>query len=116
MLDRLFPAVESTAFKREQLDKSEVPAGHGEAILIVDVESSIRRDYEEHGRGIWLRVMAASKGADAIGTYAQHQEEIDLIVPAMPYMSGQASIRALAGIRSRDHLQQQIGGQSKLEG
>ena len=74
-----------------------VPSGHGEVILVVDDEDSIRdlaRRALEH-RG--YQVLTACEGSEAITLYAQNREAIKLVLTdmVMPYMDGATTIRAL---------------------
>lgn len=89
------PAVEATAtMPTEDL---EIPAGHGELILVVDDEASIREitqtTLETHG----YKVSAVSDGIEAIAHYAQHKKEISLVVMdwMMPSMDGLTAIHIL---------------------
>ncbi|NOT33007.1 MAG: response regulator [Candidatus Eisenbacteria bacterium] len=82
-------------------DKSELmarlPAGHGELIMVVDDEASIRemtgRTLTEFG----YKVLSASDGTEAVSLLAQHQGQIAAVVldMMMPFMDGIATARAL---------------------
>ncbi len=71
--------------------------GNGELILLVDDEASIlsitRHTLETFG----YRVITADDGAQAVGVYADHRNEIDLVLTdiMMPVMDGVALIKAL---------------------
>ena len=71
--------------------------GHGECILVVDDEPSIRevtqKTLERHG----YRVLLAGDGAEALAAYAQHRNEIKAVMMdmAMPWLDGLRTIRAL---------------------
>ena len=73
------------------------PVAHGEMILVVDDEASIR----EVGRAILeangYRVVTAANGAEGVTLYAQHQGEVRAVLTdmAMPIMDGPTLVRAL---------------------
>jgi hypothetical protein len=89
------PAVEATATM--PAPDLEMPKGHGELILVVDDEASIREitqtTLEAHG----YKVSAVSDGIEAIAHYAQHKKEISLVVMdwMMPSMDGLTAIHIL---------------------
>ena len=76
------------------------PTGHGEAIMIVDDESTVlkvmTRSLEKSG----YRVIAAGDGEEAHALYSQHQKDVRLVITdlAMPGMDGPALITALKKI------------------
>ena len=80
-----------------QEHQHELPAGHGEFILVVDDEDQIReitkKILETHG----YRVITANDGKEAIELYIQNREEIKLVLMdmMMPVMDGSVSIREL---------------------
>jgi PAS domain S-box-containing protein len=73
------------------------PSGHGEKILVVDDE----RAFQEITRAIFnkygYRVLTASDGTEAVALFAQHKDDIDLVMTdmVMPYLDGPATINAL---------------------
>ncbi|MDZ8104926.1 MAG: response regulator [Nostoc sp. DedQUE12a] len=79
---------------------SELPSGHGELILVVDDEDSIReitKTWLEHNG---YKVIVANDGIDAIALYTKHQQEISalLIDMMMPHMDGLTTINVLKKI------------------
>jgi len=76
------------------------PRGHGELILVVDDEATIRcvcqRTLERHG----YQVLTASQGAEAVALYAQHRAGIAAVLTdmIMPVMDGPATIQALRSL------------------
>jgi len=86
------PVVEDTAFKQIPL-----PRGHGELVLVVDDELSIRTVAQRTLERFGYRVLLAAQGAEAVALYAQHQKEIAVVLTdmAMPVMDGSATIIAL---------------------
>jgi two-component system cell cycle sensor histidine kinase/response regulator CckA len=91
------PAIETTEVKRAGEKIGELLRGHGELILVVDDEASIREVtraiLETHG----YRVITANDGAEAVALYAQHREELGAVLMdmVMPIMDGPSAIRAL---------------------
>lgn len=74
--------------------------GHGELILVVDDEVSIRESNQALLEAYNYQVMTASDGIEAIALYAEHKQEISLalIDLMMPSLDGGAAIRALRRI------------------
>jgi two-component system, cell cycle sensor histidine kinase and response regulator CckA len=87
-------AAESSAF---------LPAGRGELILIVDDEIAIREITKGTLEAYGYRALAAADGTEAIALYAQHKDEIAVVLTdmMMPYMDGQSTIRALQKLNPR---------------
>lgn len=84
-------------------DQSEQPSlfrGNGETILVVDDEASILTVTSQTLQAFGYRVLTATDGADAVATYAQHRDEIALVLTdmTMPVMDGAATIYALLRI------------------
>jgi CheY-like chemotaxis protein len=81
----------------------QLPTGHGELVLVVDDEMAIleitRGTLEMHG----YRALTASDGTEAVAIYAQHKDEIKVVLTdmMMPYMDGPATIRALQKLNPR---------------
>jgi len=74
--------------------------GHGELILVVEDEASIREIIQVALEAYGYQVMTACDGTEAVSLYAQHPGEIKVVITdmAMPIMDGAATIRALAKI------------------
>ncbi|AFY34285.1 hybrid sensor histidine kinase/response regulator [Calothrix sp. PCC 7507] len=78
----------------------ELPAGNGELILVVDDEAAIRdvtkASLENHN----YQVITACDGIEAIALYAEHREQISLVLTdmVMPSMDGITTIRTLKKI------------------
>ncbi len=90
------PTAPAPQVTREEERKS-LPNGHGELILIVDDEQSIREMTGSTLEAYGYRVMLASDGTEALSLYAKHGEDISVVLTdmMMPYMDGPALIRAL---------------------
>jgi CheY-like chemotaxis protein len=86
-----------TAVERHVLEKSQLPRGSGERILVIDDEVSVRDIAKKTLERFGYRVLLAADGAEAIATYARLGEQIALVLTdmAMPIMDGVATISAL---------------------
>jgi two-component system, cell cycle sensor histidine kinase and response regulator CckA len=91
------PAVESAQTGRADETEPELLTGHGELILVVDDEMAIREITRGTLESYGYRALTASDGTEAIALYAQHRDEIKVVLTdmMMPYMDGPATIRAL---------------------
>ncbi|MEI8341625.1 MAG: ATP-binding protein, partial [Verrucomicrobiota bacterium] len=80
-----------------KIAKEELPAGHGEMILVVEDEPLIlaatRHVLEKYG----YRVLGARDGAEAIAVYIQNQKDVAVVLMdmMMPVMGGLATIHAI---------------------
>jgi CheY-like chemotaxis protein len=95
------PAMENCFKERsDEMEEIGLPRGNGETVLLVDDEPSIivitRRTLQAFG----YRVLTATDGAEALAIYAEHKNEIAVVLTdmAMPILDGPASIRALMRI------------------
>ncbi len=82
----------------EVVDSEHTPlVSRNQLILIVDDEENIRSVTEATLEAFGYRTMAASDGTEALAIYAQRGGEIAAVLTdlAMPYMDGEALIRAL---------------------
>jgi CheY-like chemotaxis protein len=91
------PAVESAQAGQVEATELKLPTGRGELILIVDDEAAIREITKGTLETYGYRALTASDGTEAIALYAQHKDEIKVVLTdmMMPYMDGPATIRAL---------------------
>ncbi len=96
------PAIK-TEIQNVEEQQPEMLAGHGEWILVVEDEKSIRditsSILEKHG----YKVLMANDGAEATALYAENIDKIEVILMdmMMPIMDGEASIRAIRKINNR---------------
>ncbi len=90
------PAVD-TGFKAVQDLTASPLAGRGELILVVDDEIAIREIAKGTLEAYGYRALTAADGTEAVALYAQHKDEIKVVLTdmMMPYMDGVATIRAL---------------------
>jgi len=95
------PALEiSSEARKTQLEQASLPRGNGETVLLVDDEASIITITTQTLQAFGYRVLTATDGAEAVASYAQHANEIAVVLTdmAMPIMDGAATIRALSKI------------------
>jgi CheY-like chemotaxis protein len=95
------PAMEiSSEARKTQSGKVSLPRGHGETVLVVDDEASVLTITSETLQTFGYRVLTATDGAEAVAIYAEHKNEIAVVLTdmSMPIMDGPASIRALMRI------------------
>jgi len=92
------PTITTPETLRAQEHQYELPAGHGESILVVDDEDQIleitKKLLETHG----YKVITANDGKEAIALYSQHIEKIKLVLMdmMMPVMDGQQAFERFA--------------------
>ncbi len=91
------PALEAGQIEQAQIVNPELPAGHGELILVVDDEMAIREVTKATLEAFNYQVLTASDGTEALALYAQHGTEIKVVLTdmMMPFLDGPATIRAL---------------------
>jgi CheY-like chemotaxis protein len=77
-----------------------LPHGHGELILVVDDEVSVRMITQATLETFGYRVILACDGAEAVAMYALRNSEIAAVLTdmTMPVMDGTATIHALKAI------------------
>ena len=91
------PALEAPGVDAEHQVKTTLPTGSGELILVVDDENAIREITRGTLETFGYRVLTASDGTEALAIYADHKNDIALVLTdmVMPFMDGPATIRAL---------------------
>jgi PAS domain S-box-containing protein len=89
------PALQETPIPTSE--DSEMPRGHGELILVVDDEAAIRQITQTSLETYSYKVLTASDGIEALAVYAQHKEDINVVLidMMMPVMDGPTTIRTL---------------------
>lgn len=82
-------------------NKSALPRGNGELILVVDDESSVRQITRQILETFGYRVVVAAEGTEAIAIFAAQQDSISLVLTdmMMPIMDGHGVIRVLMKMR-----------------
>jgi PAS domain S-box-containing protein len=91
------PAAETAGSGPQPEQQRPSRCGRGELILVVDDEAPIRAVMTAVLEGHGYRVLVAREGAEALGLYAKHRDEVRLVITdlMMPGMDGAATIRAL---------------------
>ncbi len=92
------PAVVAT--HRSDIDPSEALVGNQELILVVDDELPVCEVTKASLEAYNYRVLTACDGLDAIALYAQHQNDIQLVIMdmMMPSLDGATTFRVLQKI------------------
>jgi len=120
-----FPAFEMDETVRAGLPELDLPLGHGELVLVVDDEEAIRQITASTLETFGYRALTAGDGTEAIALYAQHKNEIAVVLTdmLMPFMDGLATIRALQKMNPEVKIIAASGltaghtpGQASLEG
>jgi PAS domain S-box-containing protein len=91
------PAVNAPGATDAVALQTDLPLGHGELILVVDDEESIREITRGTLETFGYSVLTASDGTEALALYADKKNEIAVVLTdmVMPFMDGSATIRAL---------------------
>ncbi|MCP6760020.1 MAG: GAF domain-containing protein [Fischerella sp. CENA71] len=78
----------------QQVETSPLPHGNGELILVVDDEAAILEITKTSLEDFNYRILTASKGIEAISLYAQHKNQISMVLMdiMMPDMDGLTAI------------------------
>jgi CheY-like chemotaxis protein len=95
------PAAETSADEQKKPTQGLVsPRGNGETVLVIDDEASILNITSQTLQAFGYRVLTAADGAEAVAIYAEHENEIAVVLTdmMMPVMDGAATIRALVRI------------------
>jgi CheY-like chemotaxis protein len=81
----------------EHEEEMPAPSGNDEVVLLVDDEPNIRGIAEFILRQAGYQILLASDGTQAIARYAEHRDEIKLVITdaVMPFLDGVALTRAL---------------------
>ncbi len=92
-----FPAFKMRETIETGLLETELPIGHGELVLVIDDEEAIREITRSTLETFGYRVLTAADGTEAVALYAEHRNEVDVVLTdmLMPFMDGPATIRAL---------------------
>jgi PAS domain S-box-containing protein len=90
-------SAEERSEKADAVAKDALPRGNGELVLIVDDEKNIRNVAEATLSKFGYRTLTAVDGTDALAVYSQRTKDIAAVLTdmAMPFLDGEALIRAL---------------------
>ncbi|MEO6390335.1 MAG: PAS domain S-box protein [Pyrinomonadaceae bacterium] len=77
--------------------RPDLPVGHGELILVVDDEESIREITKGTLETFGYQVRLAADGTEALALYAEYRNDVAVVLTdmMMPFMDGPSTIRAL---------------------
>jgi CheY-like chemotaxis protein len=91
------PASEAVETAGVKALRPELPVGHGEVILVVDDEDSIRQITKGTLETFGYKVLLANDGTEALALYAENRGRIRVVLTdmMMPFMDGPSTIRAL---------------------
>jgi len=94
------PVAQEIAVDCTPQSDDELPQGHGELILVVDDEDSIREITKTSLETNSYNVLLAKDGIEAIALYTQHKKDISVVLldMMMPSMDGLTTIRVLQKI------------------
>lgn len=94
------PALEHATLAAPQTEQFQIPRGHGEVVLVVDDEASVRLIMAQTLQTFGYRTVTANDGAEAVAIYQQRAAEIAVVLVdmMMPVLDGAATIRKLAAI------------------
>ena len=98
------PAAErSEELRNEPSERADLPRGHGEKVLLVDDEISIRTITGKVLQMYGYQVLTASNGEDAVAIYSEQMNDIAVVLTDtnMPRMDGPTAIRALMKINPK---------------
>jgi PAS domain S-box-containing protein len=97
------PALESAQTRHAREQQRDLPVGHGELILVVDDEASIRAIVKATLEARGYQVITGENGIEAVALFRQHREKIQVVLTdmMMPKMDGRATIRALQELDPR---------------
>jgi CheY-like chemotaxis protein len=97
------PALESAQTRQAREQQRDLPVGHGELILVVDDEASIRAIVKATLEARGYQVITGENGIEAVALFRQHREKIQVVLTdmMMPKMDGRATIRALQELDPR---------------
>ena len=91
------PAIAMTEPQPQETRPQKLPRGHGELILVVDDEEIVRDVTQKTLEEFGYSVLMANDGTEAIVSYAEHRQEIQVVLTdmMMPHLNGESVIRAL---------------------
>jgi two-component system, cell cycle sensor histidine kinase and response regulator CckA len=97
------PALERSGSVDAAALQTDLPLGHGELILVVDDEESIREITRGTLETFGYTVLTANDGTEALALYADKKNEIAVVLTdmVMPFMDGPATIRALQRMNAK---------------
>lgn len=94
------PAVQTETERALGNERSEIPSGSGQLILVVDDEEPIREAARATLEGFGYKVLTAANGAEGKAIFEKQKDEIDLVITdmAMPVMGGNEMITGIKAV------------------
>jgi two-component system, cell cycle sensor histidine kinase and response regulator CckA len=98
------PAADRSAVDPGATPQAAVRRGHDELVLVVDDEAPIRLVCRRTLEAFGYRVIAAADGAEGVAVYAEHRNDVRLVLldMMMPIMDGPSTARAM--LRMNRHV------------
>jgi CheY-like chemotaxis protein len=95
------PAMDCAETEEAGPKEAALPTGHGELILVIDDEETVRELTKTTLESYGYRVVTAQDGLQGIARFRENQNEIKLLVTDtdMPYMDGLGAIRAIKELK-----------------
>ena len=95
------PAAKSIETDKSKESEKVLPIGHGELILIMDDEATVRQLAQTTLQNYGYRAVTAMSGLDGITTFDEYKDEIKLLVSDtdMPLLDGIIAIRAIQKLK-----------------
>jgi two-component system sensor kinase len=102
----LLPAIEATAPLKTEEQDGKGASGKGELILVIDDESVIRNVTKQSLEANGYRVLTAQDGSEGVALYAQHREDVKLVLTdiMMPRIDGLALAKAIRAINPQARI------------
>ena len=96
------PASKSVETSRSNEAEKVLPTGHGELILLMDDEATVRQLTQTTLQNYGYRVVTAKSGLDGMTVFEEYKDEIKVLVSDtdMPVLDGIAAIRAIQKLKS----------------
>ena len=109
------PASETAEAQPANQASQPIPQGHGELVLMVDDEESVRQVMRQLLECNGYRMIEAVNGTAGIVQYVAHQKKVQVVVTdlIMPVMDGPAFIRVLRRLNPQVRVIVMSGTQSK---
>jgi len=95
------PVRTSEEEEREEEPEEKLSDGHGETILVVEDDPFVMDLIEKMLNRLGYRVLTTGRGEDALTVYAEHREEIGLVLTDL-VMPGMGGVELFHALRERD--------------
>ncbi len=96
------PALENVEMRQTRQVRRETPQGHGEWVLVVDDEASIREMTKETLNTFGYNILTAKDAFEALSLFERNKEKVEVVLVdmLMPIMDGSECMMALRKIKS----------------